>query len=206
MRDPKILAAALLLGLSLSACATEKYVNQKVDVVQGEVNGIKTQLGGDEGQIAALKGQLSEQDGKIGAADRTAHEALDRAIAAGKLAEGKFVYGMVLTDDSAKFKTGSAKLSDDTVAKLNDLAAKLKADNRNVYVEIQGYTDNTGKPAANLKLGQDRADAARRVLNKAGVALNRVSTISYGEDDPVAPNKTRAGRAQNRRIVVIVLN
>jgi outer membrane protein OmpA-like peptidoglycan-associated protein len=55
-------------------------------------------------------------------------------------------------------------------------------------------------------LGQQRAEAARLFLNKQGVALNRIATISYGQDDPVAPNNTRDGRAQNRRVVIIVMS
>ena len=58
----------------------------------------------------------------------------------------------------------------------------------------------------NQRLGEERADAVRLFLNQQGVALNRMSTISYGDSSPVASNKTRAGRAQNRRVVVVVLN
>ena len=57
-----------------------------------------------------------------------------------------------------------------------------------------------------MRLGADRAEAVRRYLNKQGVALNRMATISYGEDEPVAPNNTRDGRAANRRVVVVVLS
>jgi outer membrane protein OmpA-like peptidoglycan-associated protein len=57
----------------------------------------------------------------------------------------------------------------------------------------------------NLELGEARAEAVRRFLSKQGIALNRMSTISYGEEDPVAKNTSRKGRAQNRRVVVVVL-
>ena len=57
----------------------------------------------------------------------------------------------------------------------------------------------------NYKLGEERAEAVRRYLNQHGVALNRIGTISYGADAPVAPNTTRDGRKQNRRVVLIVL-
>ena len=74
-----------------------------------------------------------------------------------------------------------------------------------MYLEIQGHTDATGSDAYNLKLGEARAEAVRRYLNKQGVALNRMSTISYGKSEPVESNKTKEGRAKNRRVVVIVL-
>jgi len=172
-------------GLCVTGCATEDYVNQHVGVVQTQVNGLQTQLQ---------------------ATDQTAQEALNRANAAGKLAQGKFVYSMVMSDDSAHFPINGANLSSDETARLTDFANKLKTDNRNVYLEIQGYTDSTGSPQGNLRLGADRAEAVRRYLNEQGVPLNRMATISYGEDHPVAPNNTRDGRAQNRRVVVVVLD
>ena len=57
-----------------------------------------------------------------------------------------------------------------------------------------------------MRLGEARAEAVRLFMNQQGVALNRMSTISYGDSSPVASNKTRDGRAQNRRVVVIVLS
>jgi outer membrane protein OmpA-like peptidoglycan-associated protein len=192
-------AVALIGALSLSACATTDYVDKKVAGASSDLSGRQDQLKAD------LSGQISAQDGRITAADRTAHEALDRAIAAGKATQGKFVYGVVLNDASAHFPTDSSKLSDETKAKLTDFAARLKTENKNVFIEIQGYTDNRGSAAGNLRLGSDRAEAVRRFLNTQGVALNRISTISYGEENPVAPNKTRDGRAQNRRVVLIVV-
>jgi peptidoglycan-associated lipoprotein len=192
MNKQMMAGAALLGALWLGGCATQDYVDKHVATVQGQVD--------------TVKGHSQEQDEHIGAADRTAHEALDRAIAAGKLAQGKFLYSMVLTDDATKFPPNGATLSDEAKSRLSELANKLKTDNRNVYLEIQGYTDSTGGPAANMALGQERAEAVRLYLNEQGVALNRMATISYGQDNPVAPNNTRDGRAQNRRVVLVVLD
>jgi peptidoglycan-associated lipoprotein len=192
MNKQMMAGAALLGALWLGGCATQDYVDKHVATVQGQVD--------------TVKGHSQEQDEHIGAADRTAHEALDRAIAAGKLAQGKFLYSMVLTDDATKFPPNGATLSDEAKSRLSELANKLKTANRNVYLEIQGYTDSTGGPAANMALGQERAEAVRLYLNEQGVALNRMATISYGQDNPVAPNNTRDGRAQNRRVVLVVLD
>jgi outer membrane protein OmpA-like peptidoglycan-associated protein len=137
--------------------------------------------------------------------DQTTRDALARAEAANKLAEGKFLYSMVLSDDSVKFPVDSSELSPEAQTRLMDFAQKLKADNRNVYLEIQGHTDSTGSKALNMRLGADRAEAVRLFFNRQGVPLNRMSTISYGDTAPVAPNNTREGRAQNRRVVVIVM-
>jgi outer membrane protein OmpA-like peptidoglycan-associated protein len=171
-------------GLAVSGCATKKYVNTQVGAVNTRVDGHDT-------QIAEL--------------DKTSREALDRATAAGKLAEGKFMYSMVLSDDSVKFPTDQDALSPEAEQRLADFASKLKEENKNVYLEIQGYTDATGEAGYNEKLGQRRADAVRKFLSRQGVALNRMATISYGAEDPVAPNETTEGRAQNRRVVIMVL-
>jgi peptidoglycan-associated lipoprotein len=56
------------------------------------------------------------------------------------------------------------------------------------------------------RLGEERAEAVRLFMNQHGVPLNRMSTISYGKSDPVTDNKTRADRAQNRRVVLIVMS
>lgn len=112
---------------------------------------------------------------------------------------------MVLSDDSVKFPVNRAKLSPEAQTRLLDFVQKLKGDNKNVYLEIQGHTDDTGSQPINMKLGEARAEAVRLFMNQQGVALNRMATISYGDGAPVASNKTRDGRAQNRRVVVVVL-
>jgi outer membrane protein OmpA-like peptidoglycan-associated protein len=142
---------------------------------------------------------------QVAPAHATANEALQRANAAHKLAEGKFLYETTFADDSLKFRSGQHELSPEAQARLSELAAKLRADNRDVYVEVQGFTDSTGSEARNMTLGEARAEAVRRYLHRQGVPLNRMATISYGEADPVASNATAEGRAQNRRVVVVVL-
>lgn len=186
MRVAKLLVAgAMVLSVGgLGGCATKKYVNEQVGIVTAH---------------------NAEQDAQLQTLDKTTREALQRAEAAGKLAEGKFVYSMVLSDDSMKFPIDKADLSPEAQARLDAFIDKLKTDNRNVYVEIQGHTDATGPKDHNYQLGEARAEAVRRYLNEKGVALNRLGTISYGPDAPIAPNNTRDGRQANRRVVLIVL-
>jgi outer membrane protein OmpA-like peptidoglycan-associated protein len=189
----RILAGAALLGaVALGGCATEDYVNKHVAVVQTQVTDVQT--------------RQQAQGQKLDTVDQNAKDAMARAEAAGKLAEGKFLYNVTLQDDATKFALNKYALSDDERAKLTDFANKLKTDNRNVYLEIQGHTDSRGPKNLNMQLGEQRAEAVRLFMNKQGVALNRMSTISYGDTSPVAPNDTRQGRAQNRRVVVIVLD
>lgn len=200
LRVPAVAMAAIAVGaLSLAGCATKKFVNQQVGAVDSK-------LATTQGQVDATSATVSQQGQQLAATDKTAQDALQRATAAGKLAEGKFQYAMVLSDDSVKFPVDGSKLSPEAETRLQAFAEKMKSDNKNVYLEIQGHTDSTGSKDINKKLGEERAEAVRLFMNKQGVALNRMATISYGDEAPVAPNNTRDGRAQNRRVVVIVLS
>jgi len=189
----KLAITGLMLSsvLALGACATQDYVDKHVATVQG--------------QVSDVQGHQQAQDQQLAQLDQTTRDALQRAEAANKLAEGKFLYSMVLSDDSVKFPVDGSKLSPEAQTRLMDFISKLKSDNKNVYLEIQGHTDATGPKTLNERLGEQRAEAVRLFMNQQGVPLNRMATISYGPDAPVAPNNTREGRAQNRRVVLIVM-
>lgn len=190
---PALIATAIAVSaISLGGCATKDYVNEHVAAVDAKVQ--------------TTQGQVDQHQTHLAQLDQTTKEALDRATAAGKLAEGKFLYSMVLSDDSVKFPVDSSKLSPEAQERLTAFADKLKNDNRNVYLEIQGHTDARGPDTINTQLGEKRAEAVRLFMNQHGVPLNRMSTISYGKQDPVADNKTRTGRAQNRRVVMVVMS
>lgn len=184
-RTAMLAASAMAIGaLSLGGCATKNFVRD---------------------QVAGVGARVDSTDAHVAQVEGTAKDALDRANAAGKLAEGKFLYSEVLSDDSMKFKVNHYELSPEAQARLDAFADKLKTENKNVYVEVQGHTDSTGAKDYNYKLGEERAEAVRRYLNQHGVPLNRMSTISYGPDAPVQPNSTKDGRQANRRVVLIVL-
>ncbi|MEO8301724.1 MAG: OmpA family protein [Rhizomicrobium sp.] len=190
---PAIFATVMAASaISLGGCATKDFVREQVATVDTKVQSTQSQVDQHQTHLSQL--------------DQTTKDALDRATAAGKLAEGKFLYSMVLSDDSVKFPVDSAKLSPEAEERLASFADKLKGDNRNVYLEIQGHTDARGPVSVNARLGEERAEAVRLFMNQHGVPLNRMATISYGKADPVADNKTRTGRAQNRRVVMVVMS
>ena len=191
LRAGALSGAAILAALSVSGCATKGFV--------------RNQVAQEDVKVGQVDTHVDQVDTHVGQVEGTAKDALDRATAAHKLAEGKFLYQVVLSDDSVKFPTDVHALSSEAQARLDEFATKLKTENQNVYLEIQGHTDSKGTKDLNDKLGEERAEAVRRYLNQQGVALNRMATISYGQDAPVAPNDTREGRAQNRRVVVVVL-
>ena len=122
------------------------------------------------------------------------------------LAKGKVVFEQTFKEDRVKFKSDKYELDKNAQAALDEFAGKVKALNEQYFVEIQGHTDNVGGKRYNEDLGQRRAEAVRRYLSKtAGLPLNRMSTISYGDSAPVSSNKTKKGRAENRRVVLVVL-
>jgi peptidoglycan-associated lipoprotein len=198
-----ITGGALLLGIvGLSGCASKRYVGEEVSKSSAAS---EKRINEVESQVEATQTRVKDHDTRIAELDKTTREALERAQAAGKLAEGKFVYSLVLSDDAVKFPLNGHEISKDAEDKLKDFAERLKSENKNVYLEVQGHTDSTGAKLYNYRLGEERAEAVRRYLNKQGIALNRMSTISYGQEEPVDSNKTKVGRAKNRRVVVVVL-
>ncbi len=196
------LGAAAALAI-LPACATKKYVSGEVEKSSAAA---EKHIADVESQVEQTQSQVGQHEQRITELDKATRDALDRANQAGKLAEGKFNYSVVLSDDNSRFPFNGHDLSQSAKQELDDFVDHLKSENKNVYLEIQGHTDSTGPSDYNMKLGEERAEAVRLYLNQKGVALNRMATISYGETVPVDSNRTKTGRAKNRRVVIIVLS
>jgi peptidoglycan-associated lipoprotein len=204
------LVAASVASLALTGCATKKYVgrevgeiNQKVDALSGEMERTQERVKRNEVRIDDVDKQA--QAG-ISDAKGSAQNALKRATEAERAAKGKLIYTVTLSNDKVTFPVNRAAVSPDARALVDEAIAQLKAENRGVYFEIEGHTDSSGSEAYNEKLGLDRATAVRNYMHdQQGIALNRIEVISYGETKPVVDNKTREHRAQNRRVVINVL-
>jgi OmpA-OmpF porin, OOP family len=113
--------------------------------------------------------------------------------------------GIVLTMGEVLFATGKSDLSAGAMQSVTKLAEFLqKQQNRNLLIE--GHTDSTGSDELNMTLSQKRADAVKEALTKKGVSADRITTKGYGKKFPVASNDTPAGRSQNRRVEVVILN
>ena len=198
----EILVVAVLMAVVTTGCATKKYVTTEVAGLEAANS---QRMDGIEGQVEANQSRLDEQEDSMGEISQTAQEALERAIAAGKLAEGTFLFETVFSDDKVQFGFDEAVLSDTATQALDIFVEDLKSRDESVYIEIQGHTDSTGSAAYNIELGQKRAEAVRRYLNRQGIPLARMSVISYGMDAPIADNSTAEGRSINRRVTVVVL-
>ena len=194
-----VVLALLAAFVATTGCATKKYVRQETGTVNTRVDEV-------QGQVEEAQTRLNTHEQKIGETSRTAQEALQRAQEAGKLAEGKLLYETVLTDEKVKFGFDTSELSPEAESALDEFAGQLKQENKNIYLEIQGHTDSVGSEKYNEELGLLRAEAVRRYLNQEhAIPLHRINVISYGETAAVADNSTREGRAQNRRVALVVL-
>lgn len=210
--------AMLVLGGS-TACATKKFVrtsvgevNDKVDSVGKAVEETQERTRQNEGRIAAVDQKADQAAQSAQQANNAAGEARNAADAAASKADAvdkaskRLVYEVVLSEDQGNFKFGKTALPDEAKAKLDDMIAQLKADPKGAYFEIEGYTDSVGDKKMNERIGLERADAVKRYLyEQHQVPLHKMNAISYGEEKPIAPNTTKAGRAQNRRVVIKVL-
>jgi peptidoglycan-associated lipoprotein len=197
-----------VIWLGASGCATKTYIQKQVaEAVDSKVGEVEKQVAANQEEIAALKeattGKLSD---RTEAAFSLAKDALARAEETGKLAKGKLVYQVTFTDESVHFGFNKSHLSQEAKAALNHFAKGLRAENKNIYIEIQGHTDNIGPEGYNMRLGKARADAAMWYLQtQHGLPLHRMNTISYGESKPLVENKNRSNRAINRRITLVVI-
>jgi outer membrane protein OmpA-like peptidoglycan-associated protein len=99
------------------------------------------------------------------------------------------------------FATGSAKLLSKSFKSLDDVAKVLNED-QNLKLSIEGHTDNVGKDDYNQKLSEARANSVRDYFVKKGISESRLTSQGFGETQPIADNKTAAGRAKNRRVVM----
>jgi outer membrane protein OmpA-like peptidoglycan-associated protein len=217
-----LLAAAAIIAVgvgSSAACASKGYVRNRV----GEVNTKVEALGGsleetqertrkNEARIEEVNARTDQVNQRAEAANRAAAEARDAAGAAGMRAEEvdkatkRLIFEVVLNEDQGNFKFNNASLPEEAKVRIDEMINQLKADPKNVFIEVEGHTDATGNPLVNQRIGQERADSVKRYLYEAHqIPLHKINVISYGEEKPVAPNNTRDGRAQNRRVVIKVL-
>ena len=222
----KLVLAVPVLALALggtTACATKKFVRGQVGEVNDKVESVSKSLEETQERTKANEAKITEVDQRAQAAAQaadskavnagqradtaktTADAATTKAEAVDK-ASKRLVYEVVLSEDKGNFKFGKAAVPEDATAEIDQLVEKLKAEPNGAFIEIEGHTDNAGSKELNYSLGLERAENVKRYLYEHHqVPLHKINVISYGEDKPVAPNKTRDGRAQNRRVVIKVL-
>ena len=205
-----VAGVAVLSLIAANGCVTKKAWRQNVESTDTRVKGVESGLESQEKRTSDL---AAETDTRINQVKGTAEQAVEignqanaKAETAQKMARGKILWTVVLSDDAVKFSFDGDKVPDDAQAILDDLASKVKGMDRTVYLEIEGHTDNIGSDDYNQRLAAMRAESVRNYLaEKDGIPLHAMNIISFGETKPVAANTTSEGRAKNRRVVVRVL-
>jgi peptidoglycan-associated lipoprotein len=224
MRSSLMTVGVIVTALSVApACATKKFVRTSVGEVNDKVTSQGKTLEETQERVRVAEGRITETDAKATAAgdsaskaNAAAADAANKAVEVGRTAESravgiegemrKLIFETVLSEDRGQFKLGKAVLPEDAAGALDNMVSQLKADKKNVWVEIEGHTDSTGDKMLNERLGLERAEAVKRYLYEHHqIPLHKINVISYGEEKPVAPNNTKDGRAQNRRVVIKVL-
>jgi outer membrane protein OmpA-like peptidoglycan-associated protein len=215
----------LIAAAGSTACATKKFVRTEVGAVNEKVTSLTSRVEEHDQRIKASEEKIGQVDTKVGQVDQRVGQVDQRAQAAGQSAEAaktaasaadskaqklvdashKMVYGVVLSEASGGFKFSKATLPDEAKAQLDKLVSDLATDPKSVYFTIEGHTDSTGPATINEQIGLERAEAVKRYLyEQHNVPLHKISVISYGETKPVDSNRTRDGRAKNRRVEVKV--
>ncbi|MBN1224564.1 MAG: OmpA family protein [Candidatus Aminicenantes bacterium] len=202
-------AVLLVVLIAGPGCATKGFVRQEMATMDEKVEGVETSVEENQKRIkehderlASLGSLITEQESAL---SEHKSETDSRIAEVKKLARGKLLFQETLRNDEAKFQFDSYKLSDEAKVAVDGFVQMLIAEDKGVYLEIQGHTDSSGTEEWNLVLGKKRAEAVMEYLHKQyNIPLHRMEVISYGSDQPVADNATRDGRAQNRRVVILV--
>ena len=207
-RKTALVAVGIVLVVAAGpGCVRKKVYRGDMEEIDGRVVGVESAVEANQRRIGDLETtttkKLTTLEGNTQNALQTGTKALNTAEEA---ARGKLLWELTLADDQVKFEFGKAQLNDSGMAALQDLVDQLKSKGRALYMEIEGHTDSVGAELQNEQLGEERAEAVRNYLNeKGGIPLHAMNTISFGESRPVADNETKEGRAQNRRVVIRVL-
>ncbi|MGE3842759.1 MAG: OmpA family protein [Vicinamibacterales bacterium] len=223
MRHLFVAVTIVAAAAGSTACATKKYVNTRVDDVNtkmtDKMSTLSKSIEETQERTRANEAKISEVDQKTEAVGARATEAnaaagraanaataVDARVTAMDTAAKRLVYEVVLTDDNSRFALGRAELAEEAKAEIDKVVETLTKDPKNIFLEIEGHTDATGGVDLNERLGMERAEAVKRYLyEQHNIPLHKMNVISFGESKPVAPNNTREGRAQNRRVVIKVL-
>ena len=203
------------LAMALAGVAAAKQEIEKADAdykrLQDELRK-KALSAAEENQrkLENVRKQLEAQGKKLNWTAKELKEAQKKYLAAMKSLEEvakvkEESRGMVITLSGAVlFTTGKTDLLPIAQEKLEKVAEVLQQQDPNKKIVVEGHTDSVGSDSANLALSQRRADAVRAFLVSKGVESDRISAVGKGEAFPVADNKTPDGRANNRRVEIVV--
>lgn len=227
--------AVLATSFVLPGCATRKYVRLQTQALEPAIKEASNAAKENAERIDAVDKRAQQGIAAAAAADANATKANQAAAAAAKAAAAADanankanqgvtaantrittletrVSNINLSDaytpgppQTVTFAVNSSTLPAQARGALDKLATEVLALKTGYMIELQGFTDSTGSEQYNINLSQRRVQSVERYLVSKNVPLFRISNVGQGEDNPVADNKTRAGRDQNRRVEARVL-
>jgi len=234
IRRFSVLGILILSGLTvLSGCSTRKYVRTQTEALEPAIKEAQTGVKENAERIDAVDRRAQQGITAAGTADQKATQAgqaAQTAQTAAQAADRKAdtanqgvqtannrintietrINGMndnytESEKQAVMFDVNKFTLSDQAKGTLDKIASDVSGQRTGFMLELQGYTDNTGSEQYNFGLSQRRVESVERYLVSKNVPLFRISVVGLGEESPIADNKTRDGRAQNRRVEVRVL-
>ena len=189
-------ATVAMKAKAQSEAEAQQFQRDSLRTAQSDLASTKQNLEKTQDQLA--REALARQD----AEKRAAQAMADLQKLANVKQEPR---GMVITlSGSVLFATDQATLLPAATTKLNDVADALIKGNPDANITIEGHTDSQGQLQHNMELSQRRAEAVKAQLVSRGVAADRIKTVGMGPDRPLADNKSPEGRANNRRVEIIV--
>lgn len=195
--EQNALAAKLVVAGQAADAELAKLTSEREQMLLAKQDREASEKARQQAELAAQ----AERDRR--AAELTA--ALDRAKLSGAEIE-QTPDQIKITFRKVTFDPNKSEIKSEFQSSLDQLAAALAQSYPTAKLSVHGYTDNTGSDAYNLMLSEQRAVAVKTFLIEKGVEPSRVASRGHGESDPIAPNTTAQGRAQNRRVELLVSN
>ena len=209
----KKIVLSVMMASFLAACATDPYTGESKVSKTAWGTGIGAAAGAGIGAlIGGKKGALIGAGvGAVGGAatggymDIQARKLRQELLNTGAQVaqQGDQIY--LIMPGNITFGTNDATIQSGFKPVLNSVAKVIKEYNKTM-VQVNGYTDSTGSNATNMALSERRANAVSNYLRLQGVSGNRIITEGFGPANPIASNATAAGREQNRRVEIVLIN
>jgi outer membrane protein OmpA-like peptidoglycan-associated protein len=220
----KIAAEKAKAEIAAKEQAQAEAAQAQVQAAQSQQQAMQSQMQAQQAQLAAEQAQAAkaQADAARAQAEAQAAEAQAKAAQANKSAESaneireklrqqlnsvlatsETARGLIVNMSDVLFDTGKYTLKQTTQVSLAKVAGILMA-YPGLKVQVEGYTDSVGSDAMNQTLSENRASAVRQFLISQGVSPDNITSQGFGKNDPVADNSTAAGRAENRRVNMVV--
>lgn len=209
----KSFVSALVALTMLSACATDPYTGESkvsktawgTGIGAAAGAGIGALIGGEKGALIGAGVGAASGAGVGAYMDVQASKLRQELVGTGVQVARDGQNVVLIMPGNITFDTNQYTIKPNFKPVLDSVAKVIKEYNKTL-VQVTGYTDNTGTDAINNKLSAQRADSVASYLKLRGVAAGRVSYTGLGSSNPIASNATAAGREQNRRVEIVLIN